>query len=421
MYVEIVNHKNYNPRIMEFVTRKVNYIDIQPNDYSTYILSKLENPNKICEDEFTNKIREQDRIFMTTLYSLTDLSISIDILNRSYNYRIRNNTNIDTSINIFENVINRLNGSFITFYDNNGKKEVGVLNPSVNDYLKQYIKNNQLEINKINENITEYVQLKRMEKYDKKLIMTILENGKILELNYSNIHEKMYIIISYVCNYNITKNIYTKIIQSFLRESKNLKVEDSLSRNQIIIRLLQEPFFSFYQVKDYLTVENVEKFFESMTICDICEFLKEFIGSKIKFEYDEYVNVIKNNITKSVYKFIEEIDVEDYMEDYEIPDVIESYIDIDKFAYDREISTIEEWIKEEVYKDIKELTDIIPKKFIMNLDIKDSIEINRESIDLYIESYIISQYEPDYDYPDHHQDFNFREENEMEILDVIFK
>ena len=107
----------------------------------------------------------------------------------------------------------------------------------------------------------------------------------------------------------------------------------------------------------------------------ICEFLKEFIGSKIKFEYDEYVNVIKNNITKSVYKFIEEIDVEDYMEDYEIPDVIESYIDIDKFAYDREISTIEEWIKEEVYKDIKELTDIIPKKFIMNLDIKDSIEI----------------------------------------------
>ena len=139
MYVEIVNHKNYNPRIMEFVTRKVNYIDIQPNDYSTYILSKLENPNKICEDEFTNKIREQDRIFMTTLYSLTDLSISIDILNRSYNYRIRNNTNIDTTINIFENVINRLNGSFITFYDNNGKKEVGVLNPSVNDYLKQYI------------------------------------------------------------------------------------------------------------------------------------------------------------------------------------------------------------------------------------------------------------------------------------------
>ena len=185
--------------------------------------------------------------------------------------------------------------------------------------------------------------------------------------------------------------------------------------------MLQEPFFSFYQVKDYLTVESVEKFFESMTICDICEFLKEFIGSKIKFEYDEYVNVIKNNITKSVYKFIEEIDVEDYMEDYEIPDVIESYIDIDKFAYDREISTIEEWIKEEVYKDIKELTDIIPKKFIMNLDIKDSIEINRESIDLYIESYIISQYEPDYDYPDHHQDFNFREENEMEILDVIFK
>lgn len=422
MYVKIVNHKNYNPRIMEFVTRKVNYTNIQPNNYSKYILSMLDNPDKIWEDEFTNKIREQDRIFMTTLYSLTDLSISLDILSRSYNYRIRNNANIDTTINVFENVISRLNCSFITLYDNNGKKEVGVVNPSVNDYLKQYIKNNQLEINNINENITEYVQLKRMERYDKKLITTILENGKILELNYFNMYEKMYIIISYICKYNITNNQYRKIIQGFLSDLKSLELEDSLNRNQIIIKLLQEPFFSFYQVNNYLTLDNIEKFFNTMTIDDICEFIKESIENKFKFEYDDvYVSIINKNITRAVYKFIEEIKVEDYIENYDISDLIKIYSDYNESDYDTTISTIEEWIQEDVYEEIEELISVIPKKFITNLDIKDSIEINRESIDMYIESYIIAQYEPDYDYPDDPQDFNFREENEMEILDIIFK
>ena len=67
MYVKIVNHKNYTPRIMEFITRKYNYEQIESDKYVRYIMSTLEYPNKIWHDEFTQKLRKEDIIFMTTL------------------------------------------------------------------------------------------------------------------------------------------------------------------------------------------------------------------------------------------------------------------------------------------------------------------------------------------------------------------
>lgn len=108
------------------------------NSYYEYVLRCLDNPTEIWQDEFSEKLQQEDRILLTTLYSLTDTSIDENILKRAFNYRLCNNTIVDTSRNIWEDVLKRLEGAFIQIIEKNRKKEIGVINPSVNDFLKAW-------------------------------------------------------------------------------------------------------------------------------------------------------------------------------------------------------------------------------------------------------------------------------------------
>lgn len=66
-YCKVVVHKNYNPRIIEFVSKKNNYERVKANEYYEFIKSKLDNPKDVWEDEFKNRLEPIDRIFMHTL------------------------------------------------------------------------------------------------------------------------------------------------------------------------------------------------------------------------------------------------------------------------------------------------------------------------------------------------------------------
>ncbi len=103
-YGEIVKHANYTPRIMEFVTREYNFKNVSSDHYYEYVLRCLDNPTEIWQDEFSEKLQQEGRIFLTTLYSLTDTSIDEDILKRAFNYRLSQNTLVDTSGNVWEDV-----------------------------------------------------------------------------------------------------------------------------------------------------------------------------------------------------------------------------------------------------------------------------------------------------------------------------
>lgn len=72
-------------------------------------------------------MQQEDRVFLTTLYSLTDTSIDENVVKRAFNYRLSNNTIADTSRNIWEDVLKRLEGAFIQIIEKMGKKKLGPL------------------------------------------------------------------------------------------------------------------------------------------------------------------------------------------------------------------------------------------------------------------------------------------------------
>ncbi len=134
-YFRIIRHKNYNPRIIEYVTMENSYKKVLSNKYFEYIITKLDNPEDVWRDEFRNRLSEPDRVLINTLYTLTNTGVDISILEKSFNKRIRKELSIDTSINTFRNVINRLGDSLLRFTEERGKIKVAAINPSINDFV----------------------------------------------------------------------------------------------------------------------------------------------------------------------------------------------------------------------------------------------------------------------------------------------
>ena len=59
-YREVVKHNNYTPRIMEFVTWEYNFKNIPSDHYYEYVLQCLDNSTEIWQDEFSEKLQQED-------------------------------------------------------------------------------------------------------------------------------------------------------------------------------------------------------------------------------------------------------------------------------------------------------------------------------------------------------------------------
>ena len=247
-YLSIVKHKNYNPRIIEFVTKTKNYINIPPEEYAEYVMSKLNNPDSVWEDEFRNRLEEYDRILMNTLYSLTNDKVNIDILEKAFNNRILSITN-NTTLNIFEEVINRLNNSLIKIIIDRRKRYVSVINPSVNDFLNKKISNNSNEQVVIINN-AKYIEQVIKFKQNKKQVYDFIYNNSINELD-SMDKSTSYYYFKLLLDYQI-KDLR---IKSFVLKSFKKICDDYYwQRDDLIIELIEKGYIDFYELKEIMFI-----------------------------------------------------------------------------------------------------------------------------------------------------------------------
>lgn len=161
-YIKIVNHTNYNPRIIEFVTNKRQYEAVEPSKYSEFIIQCLKNPEQVWENEYERRLVNTDRILLNTLYSLTNTTILLEVVKKCYMHRISIMQGVDLSINHFEQSLKRLQNSMIKIVDVVNKKMLSVANPSVNDFLSAHLIKNIPEKNAIVSASVCVRQLKRL-------------------------------------------------------------------------------------------------------------------------------------------------------------------------------------------------------------------------------------------------------------------
>jgi GTPase SAR1 family protein len=60
-YNKLIRHRNYNPRIIDFVTDLEKMSDVLPSDYWAYVLNKLNNPSEIWKGFYERQLNEGAR------------------------------------------------------------------------------------------------------------------------------------------------------------------------------------------------------------------------------------------------------------------------------------------------------------------------------------------------------------------------
>jgi hypothetical protein len=135
---KIIDHKHYNPRIIEFMTDALQIGGITPKEYPSRFLAALEHPDMIWDIAFRTHISKPCQHLLFCLFFLDDWFASIADLRREYvalHPRLSARYGDAHDPKDFEEALKILEGGFISISGGN----VQFVNPSLRDYLNRYL------------------------------------------------------------------------------------------------------------------------------------------------------------------------------------------------------------------------------------------------------------------------------------------
>lgn len=267
-YNSIINHKSFNTRIIEMCI--IREKKLESIEFYDYVINALNNPRDVWKSEF-DRIDPCDAVLMYQLYTLGNNYIPIDILKKSTeNFLIKNG--YDVARYSFNDSINRLSKSLIGIAILGKKKYISVLNPSINDYIQNYLLDNSAELKKIFDTSLYIEQLDKI----LGLYPSFLENNidnfyKLSAYNYYN---------SFMSDDNLEKKKKIEFIIKYKYFDKNIKdyvysfFECDLKSNYLIKFALNKCIRDFYSFEKI--INDVEKFSEKIAGSDY-DYIEELL------------------------------------------------------------------------------------------------------------------------------------------------
>lgn len=154
--LDIVNHRNYSPRIIEFVCKKQNWKQVEAEKFGSYVRGVLDYPQKIWQHAFENQITALSRIILCVLKSLPNPTLLSELYKATVQFIETNNEKYRISFdgNSFNRSLKEIESTFIVInaveiknLPNNSQNEkvhlIDFHNPSIQDFLTEYLKENR--------------------------------------------------------------------------------------------------------------------------------------------------------------------------------------------------------------------------------------------------------------------------------------
>ena len=166
-YLKIIDHPNYNPRIIDLMTDNSRLGSFDPSQYLDSFMSNLNNPLEIWRHSFEEQICQSSRDLLLIIGSMPD-EIFLSDLEEAFNlYHQKQAADYHLSIGPqdFMHALKESDGNFIT----TEKSRYGIVikfhNPSIRDFIKRYIFNNKKILNSIIDSAVYFDQLIRLWRY----------------------------------------------------------------------------------------------------------------------------------------------------------------------------------------------------------------------------------------------------------------
>tara|TARA_R110002049_G_scaffold187779_1_gene356050 strand:- start:652 stop:2946 length:2295 start_codon:yes stop_codon:yes gene_type:complete len=320
-YIKLIEHKSYNPRIIETFVKSQFWEATKPEDFSRRLLSFFDNPTSVWEHAFENTIYKGSQVVLLVLSTLgtpvllEDLKIAVNAFITANNAKY--NITID-SIE-FRRIIKELENTFIqTRMDSYSKIAVEFQNPSIQDFLIKYIDGNNALILDLIKSFSFESQFFRIftfettqseynrritldetiiDTYIDKIILdfNLFKTSGITRLNYANSDR-----FTWYKNSDFTLAFLNQILNEMQRVS-NKRLEDFVT--EMFENIAEPKLSSYYERRAYLNLLNKIKspaitkkakavIVEFAKQIDTLEILKDFSKLKNIFndEYQDYIN-----------------------------------------------------------------------------------------------------------------------------------
>ena len=159
-YEKIIQHQNYNPRIVEYMTRDKYLKGIPVSAYSETFLRNLANPMMVWDHAFRNQLSEAGQHLVLVMGTLGDEVRFCDLeaaFQAFYSYRQRK-LGFTTRSRDFDNAVKELDGNFIKTSLIGRDRVVTLHNPSLSDFLEYYFAETPADLTDLVESATFFNQ-----------------------------------------------------------------------------------------------------------------------------------------------------------------------------------------------------------------------------------------------------------------------
>lgn len=244
-YNKIINHRSFNSRIIEYCC--LHFDEVVNNEFLDFIIKNLDNPREMWKNEF-NRLGNYCCNFLYILYSLGQGDIPKEVVKNALNHFLYNTKQIDENCD-FVDAINILSNSLIKV----GLENISILNPSINDYIQNYLLNNSCILDSMYENCTYIEQL--------------IKIGNLRKCNYT-LNRPINDYKSYNINKYIDSNVYDKKIKiDFIYNNRVLNklnndflksvYDSNIATTNSLNILFDDELSAYYNLKGY--IENLYK------------------------------------------------------------------------------------------------------------------------------------------------------------------
>ncbi len=148
-YRKIIDHKNYVPRMIQFMTDSPHLRGIDSKEYVTDFMENLSNPVRIWKHAFENQISRASRHLLLVLAVLPDRVCEEDAKEcfwRFYDYR-RQKYGFAVASGDWNHALDELDGSFLSTTKIGGYISIRFHNPSVEGFMQSHLGRAQGDVN----------------------------------------------------------------------------------------------------------------------------------------------------------------------------------------------------------------------------------------------------------------------------------
>jgi hypothetical protein len=147
-YEDILDHRNYSPRVIQYMTEIARARVVKPSLYLKEFTDSLEHPARIWEHAFRHQLSDAGRHLLLVLSTLPDEVLLSDLETAFWSfYKFRQTRfGFATGSGDWDNALKELDGNFVTTKKLGTDLVVSFHNPSIRDFLEDFLSNSERDV-----------------------------------------------------------------------------------------------------------------------------------------------------------------------------------------------------------------------------------------------------------------------------------